>query len=311
MKILILLICLLLSGCNSDKIPINLPTANTTGALYPLGASLANLWNKNIDEIFVSSQSSNGGVENLNLVYKKEAEVSLGVSSIIYQSYMGEGKFSGRENKDLRVIAGLYYNPNQIVVGKDINSIEDLKNKRFSPGASGSTTVDETLLHLENVGISMESIRPVYIGPSEGTDLVRNKSLDGLWIMAGAPTASVTELLSTSEVKLLSLDRPFVEKLQEKYPWYAYYEIPAGTYPSQDEPVSTTAIKMILYTRSDIDEGVVYKLTKVFWENIDTLGETNKSLKNVKIEDALKDLANLPVHPGALKYYEEVNNNKK
>ena len=50
----------------------------------------------------------------------------------------------------------------------------------------------------------------------------------------------------------------------------------------------------------------VYQLTKTFWEHIDELGQSQKNLKGLKPTDAVKDIANLPLHVGAEKYYKEI-----
>lgn len=84
------------------------------------------------------------------------------------------------------------------------------------------------------------------------------------------------------------------------------YTIPAGTYPNQDEDVQTSAIKMVMFCRGDLDEETVYQLTKTFWENIDKLGEAQSNLKGLTPEEAVKDIADLPLHAGAEKYYKEI-----
>ena len=89
------------------------------------------------------------------------------------------------------------------------------------------------------------------------------------------PTAAVTEITSTAGGKLIGMDESLIEQLKEEYPWYAEYTIPAGTYDGQDEDILTSAIKITLCTTADLDADTVYNLTKTFWENIDTLAETN------------------------------------
>ena len=95
-------------------------------------------------------------------------------------------------------------------------------------------------------------------------------------------------------------------KLKAQYPWYVKYTIPAGTYPNQKEAVQTTAIKMLMFCRGDLSEDTVYQLTKSFWEHIDELGKSQKNLKGLKPADAVKDIADVPLHPGAVKYYKEI-----
>ena len=97
------------------KTNLSFPTAATTGALYPLGAGIANLWNTKLDTVNARVQASNGGSQTLNLLKSKEAQVSFAVSSITYEALKGLRGFKDRAYADVRILAGLYYNPNQVV----------------------------------------------------------------------------------------------------------------------------------------------------------------------------------------------------
>lgn len=293
----------------SPKTVINFPTAATTGAVYPLGAAMSNLWNTKLPNVRASAQASAGGIANLNMLADGEAQLGVAVTSIMYESFNGIGSFEGRANPNLRVMIGLYSNPNQVVVSKNsnINSLEDLVGKRFASGAPGSTTEVETSIHLNTSGISYpDDLKVQYIGFTEAIDLMRNKQIDGAWIMAGVPNAAVTEILSTAGGKLLNIDSSLIDLLKEQYPWYGPYTIPAGTYPNQDSDVLTSAIKITVCTDARVDADVIYELTKTFWENFDELKATQAPLKKVNPKDAVKDLAGLPIHEGAARYYKEI-----
>lgn len=290
-------------------VTINFPTAATTGALYPLGAAITNLWSTELDHVKASSQASGGGVENLNLLADGEAQVSIAISSNCYESYTGTGTFDGRKNDKFRVIAGLYYNPNQVVVtdASGVNSLAEVKGKHFASGAVGSSTEGESKNHFTAAGLTYpDDIKIENIGFTEAVDMMRNKQLDGAWIMAALGNSAVTEATSTAGAKVLNIDDEVIAKLQEEYPWYAKFTIPAGTYSGQDSDIQTTAIKMVMFTTADLDEETVYDLTKTFWENVDKLAESNSSMKGLKAEDAVSDIADLPLHDGAAKYYKEI-----
>jgi len=288
---------------------INFPTAATTGAIYPLGSAIANLWNNTVPNVRTSAQASAGGIENLNLVADGEAQMGVAVTSIMYESFNGIGSFAGRANPNLRVMIGLYPNPNQVVVTKasGVNTLTDLAGKRFASGAPGSTTEVETDIHLNTAGLRYpEELRVQYVGFTEAIDLMRNKQLDGAWIMAGIPNAAVTEMLSTAGGKLLEIDDTLIAALQKDFPWYGAYTIPAGTYPTQDKDVQTSAIKITIFTDARVDDEVIYQLTKTFWENFDELKKTQAPLANVVKAETTKDLAGLPIHDGAARYYKEI-----
>lgn len=330
---IILCACLLvvaLGGCGSSSAPapsaapsegapseaaaahapviINFPTAGASGALYAVGAAITDLWSTQIDYVNASSRASNGGIDNLNQVADGEAQVSIAISSNCYQSMNGTDSFEGAANDQLRVIAGLYFNPNQVVVTEKsgVSTLAEVKGKHFAVAAAGSSVEGECKNHFTAAGLNFpDDINTEPLAFGDAADMLQNGTLDGAWIMSGAPAAAVTQA-ATAGCKLLNIGDDIVSKLQAEYPWYAAYTIPAGTYPNQNEDVQTTAIKMVMFCSADLDEQTVYDLTRTLWENIDTLGESQSSLKGLTAGEAVKDIANLPLHDGAAKYYKEV-----
>ncbi|NMA01204.1 MAG: TAXI family TRAP transporter solute-binding subunit [Clostridia bacterium] len=297
------------NGTDNKKVTINFPTAGTTGTIYTLGSAMANLWNNKVDLVQVTAQASNGGVHNLNLLKEGEAQISFANTSIVYESFHGLGTFEGRKNENVRIIAGLYYNPSQIVVREatGIESLADLKGKRFVPGAPGSTPEVETKIHLMEYGLKYpEDIQPTFVGFTEAIDLMRNNQVDGAMIIAGIPTAAVTEMISTARGKLIGVDEDIIASLQEKYPWYASFTIPAGTYENQTEDITTTAVKLALITDASLDEELIYQLTKTFWENIEILKQSHPIVNQIELEKATVDLSGVPLHAGAERYYKEI-----
>ncbi|EGL82910.1 TRAP transporter solute receptor, TAXI family [Caldalkalibacillus thermarum TA2.A1] len=269
---------------------------------------MANLWQEELG-YKVSAQASNGGVHNLNLLKDGEADISFATVGIIWEAYHGERSFEGRPYEDVRIIAGLYYNPNQFVVreGAGIETIADLKGKRFAPGASGSTPEVESSIILTEYGLNYpDDIQANFVGFTEAIDLMRNNQIDGALIQAGLPTAAVTEMTSTAGGKLIGIDPEIRASLMKKYPWYSEFVIPAGTYDNQDEDVETLAIKMMLIADASVEEEVVYNLVKTMWENLDKLKSAHPIVEQFDINQATTDLAGIPLHPGAEKYYKEI-----
>ncbi|MEK3935666.1 TAXI family TRAP transporter solute-binding subunit [Sporosarcina sp. FSL W7-1349] len=297
-------------GTSSSKKPtiLNFPTASTTGTIYPLGAAMANLWDQKVDGIRVNAQASNGGVDNLNLLKDGEAHISFATTGIIWEAYNGERSFKDRKYEDVRIIAGLYYNPNQFVVRKDagIESVTDLKGKRFAPGSVGSTPEVESSIILPAYGLNYpDDIKENFVGFTEAIDLMRNKQLDGALIQAGLPSAAVTEMTSTADGKLIGMEPEIRKALMDEYPWYSEMTIPKGTYDNQDEDIDTLAIKMMLITDASVGDDVIYELSKSFWENIESLESAHAIVKQMDIENAVTELADIPLHPGAERYYQE------
>jgi len=301
----------LLVGCNNtekETVYLKFPTASTTGSIYPIGAAIANLWNENIEGLNVSVEASNGGVQNLNLVAEKEAQIGVAVTNIMTEQKNGTGVFEDMQYDGIRVLTALYSNYNQVVVSKDsgIETLRDIKGKNFAPGAPGSTPEVETNVHLSAAGLNYpDDFKPQFVGFTESIDLIRNKQLDGAWLQAGIPTSAITEITSTANGKLISIDEDVIEKLVAEYPWYNRAIIPAGTYEGQDEDIITTSLVITIFVDESLPEETVYQMAKVFWENIDSLQNTHNAIKGLKVETAVQNLADLPLHDGAARYYKE------
>ena len=296
------------SDAGNEAVTINFPTASASGALYAVGAAITNLWDTQIDYVSASSQASAGGIENLTLVSDGEAQVSIAISSNCYECLNGQNSFEGYAYDDLKVIAGLYFIHCQVVVTElpAIASRPAAAGKPFAVASAGSSVYGECQNHFTAAGLTFpDDINCEYITFTDAADMLQNGTIDGAWIMSGAPASAVTQAC-TSGCKLVNIGDEIISALQEQYPWYAPFTIPAGTYPNQDEDVQTSAIKMVMFCRGDLDEQTVYDLTKVFWENIDELGESQANLKGLTPEEAVKDIADLPLHPGAERYYTEI-----
>ena len=67
-------------------------------------------------------------LEYLNQALDGEAQIGIANANLVYQAQQGTDSFEGYANENLRIFAGLYYNPNQVVVTRDsgIETLEDL-----------------------------------------------------------------------------------------------------------------------------------------------------------------------------------------
>lgn len=309
-KLFALALCaaLLLAASTALAVDINFVTAGTASTFYPISATIVDLWNQSIEGMKAVATPSGGGVDNLNQALDGEAQIGIANANLVYQSQQGIASFEGYPNENIRIFAGLYYNPNQVVVTKasGIETVEDLIGKHISVGPGGSTTVDEATVHLGLYDKTLDDIKAEYMETADAADAISNRQLDGVWIMAGTPNSAVTQIMTTTDSKLLPIPADVVDALKVDYPWYASYTIPAGTYAGQDEDVPTSAVKLTLFITADVDEETVYQMTKVFWENWDNLTELHAALRAADPKLACEDLAGVPLHDGAARYYREI-----
>lgn len=83
------------------------------------------------------------------------------------------------------------------------------------------------------------------------------------------------------------------------------YTIEEESYPRQEEPIETIAQSNILAVDKHLDDESVYRLTKILFENLETMYQVHNSAKAMSLETAL-DGVSVPLHIGAYTYFEEV-----
>ncbi len=302
------------SGTNGDgnkKQFLTIATASTGGTYYPIGVGLGNLWTKELEKegIQASGQASAGSLENIDLMKKNEAHLSIIQGLVGAQAYEGSGSFEGNPYKDLRSVSMIWSNVEHFVLMNDkikTGTIEDIKGTSFSVGPQASGTEQSTLVMMEGMGMTKKDIKPEYLGYDDTISAIRDGRLDGGSLPAGAPVAAVTDMYASGvPASVLNVTDEQLENINKVHNAWYRYTIEPNTYPKQTEPIETIAQPNLLVASIDLDEETVYLLTKTLFENLDFMYDVHESAKEMTLETALDGLP-APLHVGAYKYFKEV-----
>ena len=284
---------------------INVLTGGTSGVYYPLGVALAKIYGDNIEGVRTQVQATKASVENINLIAQGRGEVGFALGDSVKAAVEGDpdaGFQAPVEN--LRAIAAIYPNFVQIVASREsgITDLEGLRGKGLSVGAPASGTELNARAIFEAAGMSYDDLsKTEYLPFAESVELIKNRQLDATLQSAGLGVASIRDLASSLPINVVAVPAEIAETLGA--PFQAA-EIPAGTYDGQDEAVPTLAITNILVTSSDVDEELVYQMTKHLFENIPALVAAHNAASEIDPETAAQNLP-APLHPGAERYFKE------
>jgi TRAP transporter TAXI family solute receptor len=284
---------------------INVLTGGTSGVYYPLGVALSEIYAGGIEGARVQVQSTKASVENLNLLQQGRGEIafSLGDSVALAGEGNTEAGFPGPLDK-LRGVAAIYPNYIQIVASADsgIETLEDLKGKSLSVGAPASGTELNARTIFAAAGLSYDDLgRVEYLPFAESVELMKNRQLDATLQSAGLGVASIRDLASTVPISVVAVPAEVVAAIGAPY---VAATIPAGTYDGQAEDVPTAAVGNFLVTHSDVPDETVYQMTKLLFENLETLAAAHAAAQAIDPEKALEGMP-VPLHPGAERYYRE------
>jgi TRAP transporter TAXI family solute receptor len=299
--VLVLGLLLALSACGGAQ-QISIVTGGTGGTYYPLGGSMATIITNNTDAE-ATAQSSGASAENMQTLKDGEADIAFTQTDIA--SYAVEGKLMFADNKvdNVQAIGTLYPETIQIVTLKDsgILTVEDLIGKKVSIGAPGSGTAANAEQILEIHGITLDDIDAQNLAFDESTTGLQDGNIDAAFITAGTPTGAVDGLSATNPVYIVPIAEDKIGELSTKYPYYAKDVVKSGTYGIEND-ANTVAVLAMLVVTSELDEDLVYDITKSIFENNDQITHAKGQL--ITAESAL-DGVGIDLHPGAKKYFEE------
>lgn len=188
----------------------------------------------------------------------------------------------------------------------------DVKGKRVYLGPpSGGAAVNSTNLVRALTGYEPDADYEAIKMPwGSGLQAMLDGKIDVYFRPSVLGSAAIEQLGQKKKFRILDARTGNPDGLAKftKPPHRFVLDIPAGTYSSQvdnDKVTKTTGGTFNLAVSSKLSDDMVYKMTKAIWENLDEMQQTAVAMKSI---DPTKPFigANVPLHPGAARYYKEV-----
>jgi TRAP transporter TAXI family solute receptor len=301
-------------------------TGSAGGAYYPIGGLIAQAISNppgsgrsceeggscGVPGLVAMAQATNASAHNVTAIHAGQMEAGLTGGQTLFYAYHGKAKFEGKAKPTLRVIANLYPEDLHLVLpkGKKLGSLKDLKGKRVGIAQAGSGTQIAVELMLAEQGVTRDNIDEAELNNSQSAERIADGQLDAYFYAAGTPVAAMIQLDNTKGMDLYSFSDEEVVTSNTAVPFYVPSTIPGGTYAGVTYDVNTLAVNGILATSINQPEELIYEITKALWNK-----NTRKLLDNghakgkvIRLETALAGIKelNVPLHPGAERYYKEV-----
>ena len=300
---------LLAPGLASAQQNFAIGTGGTGGVYYPLGGGLANLLTKQLPGVQATAEVTGGSVDNLKLIGSGQSEIGFSMADAALDALKGEDKFkSGKV--PLKTLMVLYPNRMHVVAleGSGIETVADLKGKRVSTGSPGSATEVMAFRLIEAAGLNRDKdMTRERLSVAESVNALKDRKIDAVCWVGGIPTAAVTDLAASPGIKMKLVDHSdLVDKMNAKYGnLYAAGVIKAGAYPNYPKDNKVIDVWNILVTSDKMSDDVAYKIVKTIMENKPELVAVHKEAENILLENQVQEKSPVPLHPGAVKYFEE------
>lgn len=217
-------------------------------------------------------------------------------------------------SKNLRSILGFKagaYHP-VTLAGSGIEKWEDIKGKTVftGPPAGSASATSEALIKIITGYEAKKDYTAVRLSWGEGYAALADGKVDMMVRPAEVGSANIEQFGLSGEFRVLSIPEaalngePMKELMGGAGRGMATFE--GDLYKGQLTTGTINALGFFQFigANKDTNEEAVYKATKSFWENIAEVQATALFLKEVTKETAFTSI-NVPLHAGALRYYEE------
>ncbi|MCP8615619.1 TAXI family TRAP transporter solute-binding subunit [Salirhabdus salicampi] len=283
---------------------VKVGTASQGGTYFIVGGGLASLLEQELD-VTANVEVTGGPVHNMQLVQAGEQDVGFVTLGPAYEGYTGTGEWTeGKKLQDVRIIFPMYTTPIHwwALESSGVTKIEDIKGQRVGVGPAGGTSGTYVPLIHEVLGLDTDNVQA---GASDMASQQMDGQLDIIGYAAGIPISAVSEIEVQRKLNFFGLDGEKRDKVIEEFPYFFPFTIPADTYETLDRDIETIAMFNFGIVRKDTNEDFVYDLVKSYHEKQDVMIQTHKSMKEA-VAEAITINEDIPLHPGAIKYYEEI-----
>ena len=292
---------------------ITIGTGGITGVYYPTGGAIAKIVNDRADEfgIKATAEATGASIFNINAVKGGNLDFGIAKADSQYLAYNGKGEWENAPIAELRSVFSLAPEMITFVVAEDsgIKSIDGVKGKTINIGNPGSGNRQNAIDIFNALGINYEKdFKAESLKAADAPRMLQDGRIDGFFYTVGHPNGNIKEATAGMR-KARIIPIPEIKALFDVAPYYSMDSIDMAQYPeatnASEGKIPTVGMKATLITSANVDEEVVYNLTKAVFENLEELRTLHPALANLTKEGMLEGLS-APLHKGAERYYKEV-----
>lgn len=283
---------------------IALGSTNAHSSHYAYFAALAGLLNEKTN-LQASVVETGATVDNLRRMERGQLDAGLITTNALYQAYNGQGEFDGAPIES-KLLWAYSLAPQLIIVRQDagIDSVADLDTQRFGPGQRGSSTEATSEQVMSLFDIAPEWVRG---SNSELGNEIKDDRLAG-FIKSAVGTKFdplTTDIATLTPLKVLPISEEQADMIRENLPELSIVEQPADPQQAADAPYLAWGFMIGVGARPDLPDDIAYQMTKAAIEDETVQQSAFADLKGNSIPELTLEYATSPLHPGAIRAYEE------
>lgn len=280
-------------------------TGSQGGTWYPMGGAIKTEVEKALADVNVQVRPG-GGIANIKAIGTGKAHLGVGNTISTVDAINGRDPF-GSPVENVCHISYMYPQYIQgVVVNMDMKTYDDFKDRNLAVVQRGNTAEQVARMVLQIHGLNYNDLNKVnFASMSDQVNMMKDGQVDGFFQTTSVPAGVVMDVAASKQIRVLPLGPEKIAELKKINPGFIALEIPAKSYPHQDEMVQTGGFGTHIIAACDLPEDLVYGITKAMSENLSDMALAIAPLKKLSREAMAQDVG-VPYHPGTEKYYREV-----
>jgi uncharacterized protein len=279
------------------------PVLRMGTAFGPLTEPLAAEYRRALSNVEVGSVAAPNSIDVVRGIQNGTVDFGVAYSNDTYAGFWGqtEGITPKREIRGVALLQPL--SEYLLVRGNSgIRQVNDLRGRVVAVGPKNSSSSLLGRLVLEAFDLSSVTIK-VVSSRAEGAAGLKDRTIDAVFLPGYVYPDEVIASAIKDGAYFIPIAGPAVDRLRENNPFVRLTTIPRNVLPGQTSIISTVGVDMVVVCGLDVDEELIYELTKQLFIAFPRLSGVEASLRFLNFEEAAA--TPIPLHPGAARYFRE------
>ena len=238
-------------------------------------------------------------------------DIGIAPSDWLYHAYTASGPvaFMDIELENLRTLFLLHGEPFTVIARRDagISKLADLAGKRVNIGVPGSDQRVVMQQVMTAMGWSRDSfsLADELTGPEQSLALCHDR-IQAMVAIVAHPDAALAKTMALCDAGLVEIAGPEIDGLVADKPYFSHTEIAAGTYDDQTAAVRTFGVRVVAVVSEDMPDDTAYAIVQAVFGNFDRFKRLHPALRQLRTRDMKSDGDTAPMHPGAMRKFNEI-----
>ena len=284
---------------------LRLMTGPQGGSWYPMGGAIKNIVEQELPDTSLQVMPG-AGIANVKAIDAGKADVAFANSVSTVDAINGQPPFE-EATTNVCHIATLYPQYFQIVTTADsgIESLDQLKGRGVTTQPTGNTGESITRHLLEASDLTYDDLSGAdFVSYNDSVALLKDGNSEVFTLGTTVPASAIMDLASARDIRMLPVDDELLAKMQELNAGYKRIEIPAGSYPGQDEAVPSIGYTTHIIARCDLPDETVTGILSQIVDHQQDLAAVAKAIGDTTLEQMGEDIG-VPFHPAAEQYFKD------